>query len=56
MRDQPDDSIRKLEGQRDLLTAESSALDTSLGYLKALGSGEAPATPAAGIRQPPLAG
>jgi uncharacterized protein (TIGR02231 family) len=44
-----DDNIRKLEAQRDLLTAESSALDTSLGYLKALGSGEARATPATGI-------
>jgi len=44
-----DDSLRKLEGQRDALTAESSALETSLGYLKALGSGDAKATPAAGI-------
>lgn len=44
-----DEQVRKLEGQRDLLNAESSALDTSLGYLKALGSGEARATPAAGI-------
>lgn len=44
-----DDSLRKLEGQRDVLTAESSALEASLGYLKALGSGDAKATPAAGI-------
>ena len=44
-----DEYLRKLEGQRDLLTAESSALDTSLGYLKALGSGEARSTPATGI-------
>ncbi len=44
-----DEQVRKLEGQRDLLNAESSALDTSLGYLKALGSGEARATPATGI-------
>lgn len=44
-----DESIRKLELQRDGLTAESSALDTSLGYLKALGSGEARSTPANGI-------
>jgi uncharacterized protein (TIGR02231 family) len=44
-----DDSLRKLEGQRDQLAAEASALDTSLGYLKALGSGEARSTPATGI-------
>ncbi|MCY4755420.1 DUF4139 domain-containing protein [Pelomonas aquatica] len=44
-----DDNLRKLEGQRDVLTAESSALEASLGYLKALGSGDAKATPAAGI-------
>lgn len=44
-----DEQIRKLEVQHDALTAESSALDASLGYLKALGSGEARATPAAGI-------
>lgn len=44
-----DEQIRKLEAQRDGLTAESSALDTSLGYLKALGTGEARGTPAAGI-------
>lgn len=44
-----DEQLRKLESQRDQLTSESSALDTSLGYLKALGSGEARATPAAGI-------
>ena len=44
-----DDNLRKLEGQRDGLVAESSALDTSLGYLKALGSGEARSTPANGI-------
>ena len=31
-----DEQVRKLEAQRDQLTAESSALDTSLGYLKAL--------------------
>jgi hypothetical protein len=35
-----DESIRKLEGQRDLFAAESSALETSLGYLKALGGGD----------------
>lgn len=44
-----EDSIRKLEMQRDALTAESTALDTSLAYLKALGSGEARGTAAAGI-------
>lgn len=44
-----DDSIRRLETQRDGLAAELAALDTGLGYLKALGSGEARATPAAGI-------
>ncbi|MCE4539427.1 mucoidy inhibitor MuiA family protein [Pelomonas sp. P7] len=44
-----DEQLRKLEQQRDQLTAESSALDASLGYLKALGSGEARATPATGI-------
>lgn len=44
-----DEQLRKLEGQRDLLTAESAALETSLGYLKALGSGEARSTPATGI-------
>jgi len=44
-----DEQVRKLEGQRDTLTAESSALDTGLGYLKALGTGEARATPATGI-------
>ncbi|HEY8880784.1 MAG TPA: mucoidy inhibitor MuiA family protein [Roseateles sp.] len=44
-----DEQLRKLEGQRDQLNAESSALETSLGYLKALGSGEARGTPAAGI-------
>lgn len=44
-----DEQVRKLETQHDQLTAEASALDTSLGYLKALGSGEARATPAAGI-------
>lgn len=44
-----DEQLRKLEGQRDTLAAESSALDTSLGYLKALGAGEARATPATGI-------
>lgn len=44
-----DDQLRKLEGQREQLSAESSALETSLGYLKALGSGEARGTPAAGI-------
>lgn len=44
-----DEQLRKLEAQRDGLTAETSALDTGLGYLKALGAGEARATPAAGI-------
>ncbi|KQV50345.1 hypothetical protein ASC95_13260 [Pelomonas sp. Root1217] len=44
-----DEQVRKLEAQRDTLTAESSALDTGLGYLKALGAGEARATPATGI-------
>jgi outer membrane protein OmpA-like peptidoglycan-associated protein len=44
-----DEQIRKLEGQRDQLAAESSALEASLSYLKALGSGEARGTPAAGI-------
>ena len=44
-----DEQLRKLEAQRDGLTAESNALDTSLGYLKALGGGEARGTPAAGI-------
>ncbi|MFG6467504.1 DUF4139 domain-containing protein [Roseateles sp. BYS87W] len=44
-----DEQVRKLETQRDTLAAESTALDTSLGYLKALGSGEARATPATGI-------
>ena len=44
-----DEQLRKLEGQRDLLAAESAALETSLGYLKALGSGEARSTPATGI-------
>jgi uncharacterized protein (TIGR02231 family) len=44
-----DDNLRKLQGQRDGLVAESGALDTSLGYLKALGSGEARSTPPTGI-------
>jgi uncharacterized protein (TIGR02231 family) len=44
-----DEQLRALETQRDRLAAESGALDTSLGYLKALGSGEARATPATGI-------
>ena len=44
-----DEQLRKLESQRDGLNAEFNALDTGLGYLKALGSGEARATPAAGI-------
>ncbi|MGQ3052913.1 MAG: DUF4139 domain-containing protein [Roseateles sp.] len=44
-----DEQLRKLEVQRDALTAESGALDASLGYLKALGSGEARGTPGAGI-------
>ena len=42
-----DEQLRKLEAQRDSLTAESGALDTGLGYLKALGSGDA--------RNPPTA-
>jgi uncharacterized protein (TIGR02231 family) len=44
-----DEQVRKLEGQRDVITAESSALEASLGYLKALGGGEARSTPATGI-------
>jgi uncharacterized protein (TIGR02231 family) len=44
-----DEQLRKLEGQRDGLGAESAALEASLGYLKALGGGEARSTPAAGI-------
>lgn len=44
-----DEQVRKLEGQRDALAAESAALETSLGYLKALGGGEARSTPATGI-------
>ena len=44
-----DEQLRKLEAKRDGLNAESGALDTGLGYLKALGSGEARATPATGI-------
>jgi len=44
-----DEQLRKLQVQRDGLWAESAALDASLGYLKALGSGEARATPATGI-------
>ncbi|MDR7332557.1 DUF4139 domain-containing protein [Roseateles asaccharophilus] len=44
-----DDDIRKLETRRDAIAAELGALDTGLGYLKALGSGEARGTPAAGI-------
>lgn len=44
-----DEQVRKLEGQRDVLAAEQAALETSLGYLKALGGGEARATPATGI-------
>lgn len=44
-----DEQLRKLQDQRDVLTAESNALEASLGYLKAMGGGEARATPAAGI-------
>lgn len=44
-----DEQVRKLEGQRDTLAAEAGALETSHGYLKALGSGEARSTPATGI-------
>ncbi|MFN3304951.1 MAG: DUF4139 domain-containing protein [Roseateles sp.] len=44
-----DEDIRKLEARRDAIAAELGALDTGLGYLKALGSGEARGTPAAGI-------
>ncbi|MCY4745052.1 DUF4139 domain-containing protein [Pelomonas sp. UHG3] len=44
-----DEDIRKLEARRDAITAELGALDTGLGYLRALGSGEARGTPAAGI-------
>jgi uncharacterized protein (TIGR02231 family) len=44
-----DEDIRRLEARRDAIAAELGALDTGLGYLKALGSGEARGTPAAGI-------
>lgn len=44
-----DEQLRKLEAQRDSLTAESGALDTGLGYLKALGSGDARNPPTAAI-------
>jgi len=44
-----DEQVRKLEAQRDGVAAETSALDASLGYLRALGTGEARGTPAAGI-------
>ncbi len=44
-----DEQVRKLDSQRDGLSAEFSALDAGLGYLKALGSGEARATPTAAI-------
>lgn len=44
-----DEQLRKLEAQRDALTAESGALDASLGYVRALGAGEARATPATAI-------
>lgn len=44
-----DEQLRKLEAQRDSLNAESGALETGLGYLKALGSGDARNTPAAAI-------
>jgi uncharacterized protein (TIGR02231 family) len=44
-----DEDLRKLEARRDAIAAELGALDTGLGYLKALGSGEARGTPAAGI-------
>lgn len=36
-----DEQLRKLEAQRDSLNAESGALETGLGYLKALGNGDA---------------
>jgi uncharacterized protein (TIGR02231 family) len=44
-----DEQVRKLDAQRDALSAECAALETSHGYLKALGAGEARATPATGI-------
>lgn len=44
-----DARIRELEDQQNLLGAEAQALDVSLAYLKALGSGEARGTAAAGI-------
>ena len=44
-----DERLRQLEEKRSSLVSEYNALDTSLGYLKALGTGEARGTPAAGI-------
>jgi uncharacterized protein (TIGR02231 family) len=44
-----DEQLRKLEAQRDALAAESGALDASLGYVRALGAGEARGTPATAI-------
>jgi uncharacterized protein (TIGR02231 family) len=44
-----DARIRELEDQQNSLGAEAQALDVSLGYLKAVGGGEARGTPAAGI-------
>ncbi len=44
-----DEDIRKLEARRDAIAAELGALDTGLGYLKALGAGDARGTPASGI-------
>lgn len=44
-----DTRIRELEDQQNALAAEFQALDVSLGYLKAVGSGEARGTPAAAI-------
>ncbi len=44
-----DEDIRKLEARRDAIVAELGALDTGLGYLKALGAGDARGTPASGI-------
>ncbi len=44
-----DEQLRKLEAQRDSLNAESGALETGLGYLKALGNGDARNPPTAAI-------
>ena len=44
-----EERIRQLEDQRNALVAEHAALDTSLGYLKALGAGDAKNTPVTAI-------